>query len=247
MKEYFIKRGYKVNLALGQAAMFEGKQDDIDGSLTGQYDVYRYARELITKYRLRSVLDIGCGCGMKLQNLILPVCQDITGIDELYTIGWCKRHHRFGAWYWDNLETSTLDLGRTFDLIISSDVIEHMVDPDRLLQIIKRYASDKTLIVLSTPERDSTRGKQSFGPPPSPLHAREWSLCEFRQYIGSQFKIVKQFCVESITPLWLQDAGVLEYIPQKVHRRLLWTASNMGIITIAHTQVILAKRTGLDG
>jgi hypothetical protein len=66
--------------------------------------------------KLASVLDLGCGLGMKLEELIYPVCRDIMGIDELATIAECKQLHEFGKWRAITLEDSALDLGRTFDL-----------------------------------------------------------------------------------------------------------------------------------
>jgi 2-polyprenyl-3-methyl-5-hydroxy-6-metoxy-1,4-benzoquinol methylase len=113
---------------------------------------------------------------MKLKKLIQPICQDITGIDEPQTIAWCKQHHDFGNWYVDNLEDPKVDLARTFDLIILADVIEHLVKPNKILAVIKRFAFRDTLILVSTPERDVVRGKKDMGPPQNPLHAREWNF-----------------------------------------------------------------------
>lgn len=115
--------------------------DTIEESRVYQYQVYEVARNLIVRNSLNSVLDIGCGMGMKLAKLIYPVCKDITAIDEPGTVTRCKTWHNFGKWYGDNIEESSLNLNRTFDLIISADVIEHLVDPDKLLLMIKRYAT----------------------------------------------------------------------------------------------------------
>lgn len=205
-ERYFIKPGYRSGVRPAQKVVFEGQLDSVEESMVYQYEVYEYASRLIKKYKLKNVLDIGCGCGMKLKKLILPVCQDITGIDEPDTIAWCKQHHNFGTWYADNLEDMKVDLGRTFDLIISADVIEHLVNPDKLLEMIKRVASRDTFIILSTPERDVVRGKDDMGPPANPLHAREWNFNEFRDYIEQRgFRVIKHFRVEASTPLQFQN------------------------------------------
>lgn len=207
---YFIKHGYKCNIVSGQKTIFEGKQDSVEQSMVWQYEVYKYASRLITKYKLRNVLDVGCGCGMKLKKLILPVCQNIIGIDEPDTISWCKQQHDFGTWYADNLEDPKIDLGRTFDLIISADAIEHLVNPDRLLEMIQGFSSEETFIILSTPERDETRGKDDIGPPLNPLHVREWNFAEFRKYIEHKgFRVIRHFRAEPLTPLQFQDANTL--------------------------------------
>lgn len=206
IKRYFIKPGYRFGVRPGQKIMFEGEQDSAESSMISQYEVYEYASRLIKNHRLRSVLDIGCGYGMKLKKLILSVCQDITGIDEADTISWCKQHYDFGTWSADNLEDPKVHLGRTFDLIISADVIEHLVNPDKLLEAIKRFASKDTFIILSTPERDATRGKDDMGPPSNPLHAREWNFDEFRKYIEyNRFVVLKHFRSEPWTSLEFQS------------------------------------------
>lgn len=79
---------------------------------------------------------------MKLKKLIFQVCQNTTGTGEPDTIVWSKQHHDFGTWYGDNLEDTKVDLGKTFDLIILAEVIEHLVKPNRLLEMIQRFASE---------------------------------------------------------------------------------------------------------
>jgi predicted TPR repeat methyltransferase len=217
VERYFIKSGYKSKTA------FEKQRDSVEDSMIWQYEVYEYASRLIKKHHLTNVLDIGCGCGVKLKKLILPVCQDITGIDEPDTISWCKQHHDFGTWYADNLEDSKVDLGKTFDLIISADVIEHLVDPDRLLGIIKKFAAKETLILLSTPERDATRGKGSIEPPLNTQHIREWNFDEFEEYIGhSGFRVIRHFRLDAYTSLLQQDRSFTQRRARRFASQLLW-------------------------
>jgi SAM-dependent methyltransferase len=240
VEEYFIKPGYHSGAAPGQQVMYEGQQNSIEDSSTWQYEVYECASRIIRKYKLTSILDIGCGCGMKLKKLILPASQDITGIDEASTIAWCKQNHDFGTWYDDNLEDPKLDLGRTFDLIISADVIEHLVNPDKLLDVIKRFSSKDSYIILSTPERDATRGKDDMGPPQYHLHAREWNFNEFRKYIEHQgFRVIKHFRAEPMTPLQLQN-GRLRGLRQRI-RAFLYALSE-GRRFVSSGQILLLKR-----
>lgn len=246
MKEYFIKSGYQCNILPKQKVMFHGQQDSAEDSMVWQYEAYEYASRLIKKYHLRSVLDIGCGCGLKLKKLLLPVCRDITAIDEPDTISWCKQHHDFGTWHADNLEVPRVDLERTFDLIISADVIEHLVDPDRLLQVIKKHSSNKTLILLSTPERDATRGKHDMGPPLNTLHAREWDFQEFRKYIeNNRFRVIRHFRIEAYTPLQLQDISRSRRLMGKTLNQFLWIMTRQTKY-LPSGQVILAKYDSRD-
>jgi glycosyltransferase involved in cell wall biosynthesis/2-polyprenyl-3-methyl-5-hydroxy-6-metoxy-1,4-benzoquinol methylase len=195
-KSYFIKSGYQCNLdSNGNINLY---YDDIQPSSFYQAAVYRFAAEVIKENRLTNVLDIGCGHGVKLKKYINRVCQDITGIDFEHSISFCKKVYNFGKWFIDNIEKPNLRLDRKFDLIISSDVIEHLVNPDTLFEYIKSYCHKETIIILSTPERDMTRGKNSFGPPSNKAHIREWNMEEFHQYLCSRgFDILKSFLVKA--------------------------------------------------
>ncbi len=179
-KHYCIKPGYTHNLS---AISFDDSEED---SAVYQLDVYSFARNQIREQKLASVVDIGCGCGLKLQKFILPECKTIVGIDWQHAITYCSENHNFGEWHIDNVENSTLNLQQKFDCIICSDVIEHLIDPDKLFPYMRQLAHKDTLIVLSTPERDLRRGKDCMGPPKNRAHVREWNKIEFKNYLLSQ-------------------------------------------------------------
>ncbi len=163
-----------------------------------QYDVYVFARKLIVERGLKNILDIGCGLGTKLSEVIFPVCPDITGIDVPEVIAVCRRQHPFGRWLIDDLGNPGLHLHQRFDLILASDVIEHLVNPDLLLTYIKKFADEDTLIVLSTPARDLINRKSHYGPPPNITHVREWNRAEFSRYIKRRgFAILDHFLTSS--------------------------------------------------
>lgn len=192
VKNYFIKEGYTINS--NPIPFF----DNIKYAAIFQYDVYKYAQTLIEECNLKTVLDVGCGTGVKLKTLIQPVCNDITGIDTEHAIELCKSRFSFGTWIVIDIESNpTLQLNKGFDLIIVSDIIEHLKDPDILVTFIKRNAKKNTFILFSTPERDLARGKRSFGPPENVSHVREWNMKELNIYISnSGFTILKHFLVE---------------------------------------------------
>ena len=102
-----------------------------------------------------------------------------------------KRHpaQDFAA---DDFESPTGELG-TFDLILSIDVIEHLLNPDILLDYIAARCNPKSYILLSTPERDVYRGEDNDGSP-KPEHVREWNQQEFAEYVGQRFEVVSTDC-----------------------------------------------------
>lgn len=86
-----------------------------------------------------------------------------------------------------------------FDVIVCADVIEHMDNPDVLLEIIRRHSNNSSTIVISTPERDNIRGLDHFGPPPNPTHVREWNQGELVGYFKKQgFKVNATYVVSDV-------------------------------------------------
>lgn len=158
-----------------------------------QYHVYVAARDLMLRHSLKTVLDIGCGPALKLAELIAPSRPTkIVGLDEPNVIAYSQRHLPAGQFTAYDIEREPFPLHETFDLIISSDVIEHLVDPDKLLNAIKLAATASSWIVLSTPDRDTLRGKDCLQSPKA-VHVREWNQQEFAAYLTSRgLEVVEQ-------------------------------------------------------
>ena len=79
----------------------------------------------------------------------------------------------------------------TTDVIVCSDVIEHLVDPDELLDYIK--AISYKYLILSTPDRDlvyKPSDEGCNGPPANEAHVREWNYQEFDEYISMHFNVI---------------------------------------------------------
>lgn len=197
--KYNLEDGYICNLGSnGKAIPY---LDDKHSSGLYQYKVYLYARKIINSNRINSVLDIGCGYGIKLKEIIYPGCSNIIGIDCEDAIKYCRNSYDFGEWYKDDIEKPVLELNRKFDMIISSDVIEHLVDPNKLLDYIKLYSHNDTQIIISTPDRDKIRCQSKVGPTINRHHVREWNMPEFNAYVKSRgVKILKHFLLAEKLP-----------------------------------------------
>ncbi len=156
-----------------------------------QWDVYRYARDLIVRQGLKTVLDVGCGPAVKLMSLIAPVAT-VYGIDQESAARYCRDTYGRNCFYADNFESPSVRIDSEFDLVICSDVIEHVHEPDTLLSYIRRFCSPETLILFSTPDRVRLRGDAMLTSPKAE-HVREWSYAEFGTYLSSRgFRLLEQ-------------------------------------------------------
>jgi SAM-dependent methyltransferase len=194
MKDYCIKAGYKpqeknFTYDVNRKAPYWSRGRILQ-SLYWQYYVYSYAAGIAKKYGVKSVLDLGCGPAIKLNKLIAKHVSQTIGVDQPDIIEFCNQKYPIGLYISDNFEKpKNIDMLPHVDLIICSDVIEHIVEPDNILMYIKQIAKRDTLIIFSTPERDKLRGKDCMGST-KPEHVREWNGEEFKRYItNSGFKI----------------------------------------------------------
>lgn len=167
----------------------------IRASLVYQYPVYMLAKKLIVERRIEKVIDVGCGVATKLELLhkSLPHVQ-YAGIDQEHAIQVCRERRTFGHWFVDDFDNPSDELNDLkAGLVICSDVIEHLGDPDKLLSYLKRRVQEDGIILLSTPDRDGLRGKDSAACP-NKYHVREWNRPELRAYLESRgFRVADQF------------------------------------------------------
>ena len=197
-KNYCIKSNYKVvnniNKTFDENRTSNYWTEREKTARVFQWHVYEYASRFCGPNT--SVIDVGCGTAFKLVNIIGRITPHIVGIDQSAPIESCNNKYSTGAFYSDNFESPSLDyldLLKRPDIIICSDVIEHIVDPDILLDFIKVLAAESTRIIFSTPDRDRLRGTNCTESL-KPEHVREWNFEELSCYLeNSNFRVLNHF------------------------------------------------------
>ena len=160
--------------------------DDTGFADEWQREVYEFAAELMLREKLASVADVGCGSGYKLVHYLGQY--DTIGYDVEQTVAFLLRTYPDRKWQSVPLSERGLP---SPDLVICSDVIEHVPDPDALLDFIIGLKS--RFVILSTPDRDClyrVGSRHHFGPPTNPTHLREWSFGELGAYVGAKLDIL---------------------------------------------------------
>lgn len=150
---------------------------------------------LFSQTGARTVLDVGCGEGFTihyLRNLFREV--QFSGIDvNADAINQAKKTNPFA----DFKVGSIFDLpypGSSFDLVICSEVLEHLKEPEKALKELGRV-SNKYLL-LSVPNEPWFRissflsGKYLKTRGNHPEHIQNWNKKEFISLVQKQFPII---------------------------------------------------------
>lgn len=172
----------------------------------GSRPIIEWAISKIDLSKNLSILDIGCGPSQKMNKYFGQYKNiSITGIDSLEAIKHACRYNPTGSYFDCDLDSDesiskvTRLLNKTYDIIFCFDVIEHVLYPEKMLNLIKQHSNEQTMIFIATLERDISLfvGKGSVGSAKIE-HIREWNSIEFKQFI--QYMGL-QISEELITPL----------------------------------------------
>lgn len=156
-----------------------------EATVVSQPDVYAAAEALSRLLRSGTVIDLGCGKGGKLA--ALTGVERIVGLDIGSNLDVCRQKYPWGTWIDADLEAvGELPINPAIScgaIVVSADVVEHLVRPTQLLALIRRLLASADAAVVSTPDRRRTRGARHLGPPPNRTHIREWDIGEFARLL----------------------------------------------------------------
>lgn len=168
---------------------------DIGATDKWQREVYMFARDFCLKNSLKSVVDVGCGDGYKLVQYLGHM--KTIGVETEPCISYLKKTYPDRVWVESgesekSFINPTKDMTTDTDMVICSDVIEHILNPDSLVEFLLSIRAK--YYILSTPCRDVLVNKFNSnpnGPPGNSAHVREWSMDEFKKYISKWFLILE--------------------------------------------------------
>lgn len=150
-----------------------------------QDEVYSLAKKISDSQKYNKIIDIGTGSGFKLVKYFDNAYT--IGVDLEPTISFLKKTYPNKNW----CDLSDIDKNTEFDLVICSDVIEHIPEPNSFIEEINKINFKKVL--FSTPERLTMYGFNQQGPPVNTAHVREWTMDELKEYIGRFYNIENHY------------------------------------------------------
>lgn len=181
-----------------------------------------------------SVLDLGCSHGLLAHELAKKGCR-VVGVDRLPRE---KVKLPYDQYVQADLDQVTVDLpyGRDFDVVIISDVIEHLKHRRGVMESVRRHLREDGRLILSTGNvaiwfyRISLLiGRFEYGPRGilDETHVRLYTRATFRRLVRqSGFEIVR----ESFTPLPFElifetraDSWFIRFLDRCYHALARWS------------------------
>jgi 2-polyprenyl-3-methyl-5-hydroxy-6-metoxy-1,4-benzoquinol methylase len=171
---------------------------DINWKDEAQKEVYLFCYDFMKKNNFKTVIDVGCGSAYKLTTILQEF--NTFGIETEPCYTYLQKTYPKSKWLLSGeIEKSfkLYDELNNSDVVICSDVIEHIINPDTLVDYLLSLKSKYYIIstpcrkiLCNNPKYSNTYKKSWNGPPINKCHVREWTMEEFKQYISKKFNII---------------------------------------------------------
>lgn len=149
---------------------------------------YQFASQYLAG---KQVLDVACGLGLG-SALLAKTAQKVFGVDvDQNSIAYARKQYQ-------NNPRLTFQVGEAnklpfpdnfFDLIVSLETIEHVADYSGFLAESQRILKADGLLILSTPDRETTKKILIDIAYQNPFHLHEFSRQELKELLGQRFEI----------------------------------------------------------
>lgn len=144
--------------------------------------------------RSKKVLELGCGSGYGSLYLAENGAKEIVAYDLNHAaINFAKENFARANIEFRQGDAQSLKLGDKYDVVISFEIIEHLTQPLKLLELVKTSLKKGGVFILSTPNREYNL--QDNGRPSNPYHVYEYLPEELKKILLKYFKSVQLYGV----------------------------------------------------
>lgn len=200
------------------------------------YPVYNFIK---SKKRLR-ILEVGCGYGY-LSYSLHKAGHKVTAID-IANSAIVFANQNFGDFFYRiTLEDFSKQSDEKFDLIVATEVIEHLDDPNVFIETSSKLLAENGFILLTTPDKDYSNPNAIWQTDLPPVHLSwigkkginylakknklEVYFVDFSKYYSkTENRLVKYFVYrkENITPSLLTENGsaIVRELPSFSHQMI---------------------------
>lgn len=174
----------------------------------------------------RRVLDAGCGTGYGAEMLRRAGAAEVVGVDIAEPVLAFARRETDGVEF-EVADLRSLPFGDgRFDLVACFEALEHVDDPDAVLDELARVLAPGGLLVISSPNRDRYV-------PGNPHHRHEYVPRELHAALASRFKSVELLRQHVMVASVLSGAADEPSLPSAAVRRFIEPGTEDQIYTIA--------------
>jgi SAM-dependent methyltransferase len=132
----------------------------------------------------RRVLDAACGEGYGTNLIAAAGAASAVGIDlDDQTVAHARRRYPSAEFVSGDVRQLPFEDG-AFDLVVSFETIEHVTDPERVLNELRRVLADEGVLLISTPNKTQYLVENEF-------HEREFTHQEFAELLNERFPNVE--------------------------------------------------------
>ncbi len=155
-----------------------------EGEISIVFSRHKFAYEYVQEFvEHKSVIDVGCGTGYGCK-ILAEKAKSVHGIDNnKEAINYC--HENYAAPNIEYLEkdANSLELDKQFDIAVTFQVIEHMLDLNKFIAQLKQVVKPDGIVFISTPNvRQAQREKDA-----NPFHFNEMNYTQFQKLIRENF------------------------------------------------------------
>ncbi|MCC6672715.1 MAG: class I SAM-dependent methyltransferase [Planctomycetes bacterium] len=154
----------------------------------------------------RRVLDLGCGEGYGAALLGLSA-RSVVGCEiDAGAVARAAAAYRHANLCFVHVGATGLlpFASGSYDLVTAFEVIEHVPDPDRLLDEARRLLAPGGILIVSSPNRPYYRMERNEV---NPYHVHEFDLPELRDALQARFREVRIFGENHVAGILIDDLG----------------------------------------
>jgi 2-polyprenyl-3-methyl-5-hydroxy-6-metoxy-1,4-benzoquinol methylase len=138
-------------------------------------DFYAEVARITAMKQPRSVIDVGCGAGDLLRAVVEAAAPErVVGIDHA-AAGIRRARRLVPAGEFHTRSLYDLDLAEQFDLVLCTEVLEHLAKPHAAMAVLVRLCGASGEIVITVPDgaHDAWEGHRNF-----------WTISELEEFLG---------------------------------------------------------------
>jgi len=160
---------------------------------------YQQVLKVIPKDKSLKILDIGCGDGVLSWKLFNQTKSKITGVDtDEHSLKFARKEIQKRNARANFIKANAHKLpfkNNSFDVIIATEIIEHLEKPQIMLREIKRVLKPKGQVIITTPIKLSET-------PQDKMHVKEYTSLELKNLLNKYFDKVT---IKTSHPVWLKN------------------------------------------